>query len=223
MKTAIVTGTTLGVGRKTVTELSNMGYKVIATSRDPERIKDLESENVYVEKLDTTNFNEIKALYEKYKDITLDILVNNAAGAVDATNLVNEDPNNFTKSYMLNVSGPMYLTKLFTNNLAKSENSTVIFISSFAGKYLYTGQSNYTNSKSAVSNLADLFRLEYAPLNIKVTEICPATINTREDQRRDIAMTSEDIVSAIIWVCGMPKHCNINFIEMAPTLSRKYL
>lgn len=223
MKTAIVTGTTLGVGRETVLTLVDNGYKVIATSRDISRIKDLESDKISIEELDLTHFNDIKKLYDKYRDVTIDLLINNAAGAVDATYLINENPENFTKSYMLNVSGPMYLTRLFASNLSKSDNPTVIFISSFAGRYLYTGQSNYSNAKNAVSNLSDLFRLEYAPMNIKVTEICPATINTREDQKREIAMTSKDIVSAIMWLSTLPRHCNVNLIEMAPTASRKFM
>ena len=35
MKTALVTGAKLGVGNALVTELSKRGYRVIATSRDP--------------------------------------------------------------------------------------------------------------------------------------------------------------------------------------------
>lgn len=223
MKTAIVTGTKLGVGRQSVKTLSSMGYRVIATSRQIQNIQDLKSDNVYVEELDITNFRQIEQFYKKYQDITLDLLVNNAAGAINASELRNETPENFIQSYSLNVAGPMYLTRLFQKNLEKSDNSTVIFISSFAGKYLYTGQSNYTNSKNAVSNLADLFRLEYSSIGIKVTEICPASINTRETQAKPIAMESEDIVSAITWVAGMPRHCNVNLIEMAPTFSRKFI
>jgi len=221
MKTAIVTGTTLGVGRQTVLNLSSSGYRVIATSRQIDNIKDLRSENVLIEELDVTNFSQIKSFYDKYRDITLDLLVNNAAGAINASELRNENPEDFTKSYELNVSGPMYLSRLFIENMAKSENPTMIFISSFAGKYFYVGQSNYCLSKRGVAGLAEMFRLELASRKIKVTEICPASINTRETDQKPTAMNTEDIVSAILWLTTLPRHCNVNLIEMAPTESRK--
>lgn len=222
MKTAIVTGTSkkFGVGRQTVLDLSSNGYNVIATSTDISKIKDLESENIKIEKLDLTNFNEIKEFYNKYKDITLDLLVNNAAGGIDPTYLIDEDPSNFTQSYTLNVSGPMYLTQLFLNNLKKSDNSTVIFISSFAGRYPYLGQSNYCNSKRGVSGLAELFRLEYSMHNIKVTDICPASINTEPNVEKPAAISATDVSSAILWVTTLPQNCNINQIELAPTQSK---
>lgn len=220
MKTAIVTGTRHGVGRKTVNDLVDNGYKVIATSRNINNIKDLESENVKIEELDLTNFEQIKYFYEKYKDITLDLLVNNAAGGIDPTTLVNSNPESFTLAYSLNVSGPMYLTRLFVKNLQDSENSTVIFISSFAGRYPYIGQASYCNSKKAVSGLSELFRLEYSGYGIKVTEICPASINTYKDQVKPIALESEDLSSAVLWISSMPKRCNINYVEIAPTYSK---
>lgn len=57
MKTALVTGTKLGVGNALVTELSKRGYKVIATSRDPNYLiqnkeKNGWGEEVLIEQLD---------------------------------------------------------------------------------------------------------------------------------------------------------------------------
>jgi len=80
MKTAIVTGASKGVGYATVKLLSENGYKVIAASRDLSKVSNLVSDNVEVYSLDITNSSEIKKFYEKYKDITLDLLVNNAGG-----------------------------------------------------------------------------------------------------------------------------------------------
>lgn len=222
MKTAIVTGTKLGVGRETVTSLSKLGFRVIATSRQIDNIRDLESDNVVIEELDVTNFDQVRLFWEKYKDITLDLLVNNAAGACNASDLINEDPDDFTRSYMINVSGPMYLSRLFIKNMENSENSTMVFMSSLAGRYPYTGQSNYCNSKRGVVGLSELFRMELAGRGIKVTEICPGSINTRETEQKPTAINTEDVVSAIIWLTTLPKNCNINLIEMAPTYSRRF-
>ena len=109
MKTAIVTGASKGVGYATVELLSKNGYKVIAVSRDLSKVIDLVSDNVEVYRLDITSADEIKRFHEKYSDITLDLLVNNAGGGSGPTHIINETMDNFRRAYDINVSGPMYL------------------------------------------------------------------------------------------------------------------
>jgi short-subunit dehydrogenase len=150
MRTAIVTGASKGVGYQTCKLLSNNGYKVIAVSRNIDKMIPLKSENIEVYKMDITNFNEIEIFFEKYKNIGLDLLVNNAGGGASPTQIINEKPENFNYAYSLNVSGPMYLSKLFTNNMEKSDNATIIFVSSLGGKFAYPGGGNYTNAKRGI-------------------------------------------------------------------------
>ena len=107
IKTAIVTGASKGVGYATVKLLSENGYKVIAVSRDLSKVSKLVSDNVEVYSLDITNSDEIKKFFEKYKDITLDLLVNNAGGGASPTKIINETPENFRIAYDINVTGPM--------------------------------------------------------------------------------------------------------------------
>ena len=221
MKTAIVTGVTLGVGNDLVALLLDSGYKVIGTSRQPDKAMSLQKypnhENLIIEKLDYYDTKTIDDFISKYPNIELDLLVNNAAGANSPTELNNESIENFNRSYQLNVSGPMYFTKMMRDSLSKSENPTVVFISSFAGKHPYPGGGNYCNSKRALSGLVEQFRIEFAQRDIKVTEICPSTINTSQTEQKPIAINSIDVANAVAWVASMPRGCNINIVEMAPT------
>lgn len=121
MKTAIVTGASKGVGYATVKLLSENGYKVIAVSRNLKKTAELISDNVEIYNLDITEEKQIKDLYEKYKHITLDLLVNNAGGGSSPTYLINETMDNFRKAYDINVSGPMYLSQLLYP-VCKSQN-----------------------------------------------------------------------------------------------------
>ena len=221
MKTAIVTGASKGVGYATVKFLSENGYRVIAVSRDLSKVSSLVSENVEVYKLDITSSNEIKKFYEKYSDITLDLLVNNAGGGSGPTYLINETMNNFKIAYDINVSGPMYLSQLFVSCMKKSESPTIIFITSFGGKIPYRGGGNYTNAKRGQRGLIDTMRLEFPEYGIKITEICPATIDTQE-QKKNNALSAEDLAQAIYWVGSLPKHLNINQIEMCHINSSKF-
>jgi NADP-dependent 3-hydroxy acid dehydrogenase YdfG len=221
MKTAIVTGASKGVGYATVKFLSENGYKVIAVSRNLSKVSQLVSENVEVYQLDVTNSRAIEIFFEKYKDITLDLLVNNAGGGSGPTKIINETPENFRIAYDINVTGPMYLSQLFVPCMQKSESPTIIFVTSFGGKIPYRGGGNYTNAKRGERGLIDTMRLEFPEYNIKITEICPATIDTQE-QKREYALSAEDLAQAIYWVGSLPKHLNINQIEMCHINSSKF-
>lgn len=220
MKTAIVTGASKGVGYATVKLLSQSGYKVIAVSRNLSKVSDLVSDNVEVYRLDVTDSSQIKQFYDKYKDITLDLLVNNAGGGSSPTSIINETMDNFRVAYDINVSGPMYLSQLFVPAMKKSQSPTIIFISSLGGKYPYRSGGNYTNAKRGQMALVDTMRLEFPEYGIKVTEICPGTIDT-QNEKRDIALTAEDMAECIRWVSELPSHVNINHIEINHILSGK--
>lgn len=221
MKTAIVTGASKGVGYATVKLLSENGYNVIAVSRNLDKVSKLVSDNVEIYELDITNQNNIKEFYEKYKDISLDLLVNNAGGGSGPTNLIYETMDNFRIAYDINVSGPMYLSQLFVPSLKKSQSPTIIFISSLGGKIPYRGGGNYTNAKRGQMALVDTMRMEFGEYGIKVTEICPGTIDT-QIEKRDIALTAEDLANSILWVAQLPPHFNINHIEMNHVFSSKF-
>jgi NADP-dependent 3-hydroxy acid dehydrogenase YdfG len=221
LKTAIVTGASKGVGLATVKRLSENGYKVIAVSRNLSKVSELVSDNVEVYNLDITDSKAIESFYEQYKDITLDLLVNNAGGGAGPTNIINETPENFRRAYDINVTGPMYLSQLFVPCMERSESPTIVFITSFGGKVPYRGGGNYTNAKRGERGLIDTMRLEFPQFRIKITEICPATIDTQE-QKRDHALTAEDLAEAVYWVGSLPSHVNINQIEICHINSSKY-
>jgi NADP-dependent 3-hydroxy acid dehydrogenase YdfG len=221
MKTAIVTGASKGVGLATVKHLSDNGYRVIAVSRDLSKVSELISDNVEVYQLDITDSMAIKVFAEKYKDISLDLLVNNAGGGSGPTNIINETPENFRIAYDINVTGPMYLSSLFMPCMKKSDSPTIIFITSFGGKVPYRGGGNYTNAKRGQRGLIDTMRLEFPEYGIKITEICPATIDTQVE-KKDNALTAQDLAEAIYWVGSLPKHLNINQIEMCHINSSKF-
>ena len=214
MKTAIVTGASKGVGYATVKLLSKNGYKVIAVSRNLLNLKDLESDNVEIYQLDITNESQIKSFFEKYKDITLDLLVNNAGGGSGPTNIINETPENFRKAYDINVTGPMYISQLFVPCMQRSESPTIIFVTSIGGNIPYPGGGNYTNAKRGEIGLLETMRIEFPAYNIKITEICPGTIDTQVEKKHD-ALTADDLAQSILWVSSLPSHFNVNSINIS--------
>jgi NADP-dependent 3-hydroxy acid dehydrogenase YdfG len=221
IKTAIVTGASKGVGLATVKLLSENGYKVIAVSRNLSKINELSDSNVEPHQLDITSSQDIRAFFNKYKDITLDLLVNNAGGGSSPTSIINETPENFRIAYDINVTGPMLLSQLFVPCLQRSASPTIIFVTSLGGKVPYRNGGNYTNAKRGEMALIDTMRLEFPQYKIKVTEICPGTIDTQAE-KRDNAITGEDMAECIRWVSELPNHLNINHIELNHINSNKF-
>lgn len=221
MKTAIVTGASKGVGYATAKLLSENGYKVIAVSRNLSEISKLVSENLEVYQMDITKEEEIKKFADKYKDITLDLLVNNAGGGSGPTHIINETMENFRIAYDINVSGPMYLSQLFVPCMKKSKSSTIIFITSLCGKIPFRGGGNYSNAKRGEMALIDTMRMEFPEYGIKVTEICPGTIDTQID-KKDNALTAEDMAESVRWIGSLPNHLNINHLELSHINNSKF-
>lgn len=222
MKTVIVTGASKGVGFATSKMFAENGYKVIAVSRNVQGLNKLKSKNIEVCQLDLTNFHEIKLFAKKHEQINIDVLINNAGGGRMPTQIINESPENFNYAYSLNVSGPMYLSKLFTPNMAKSKNPTIVFVSSLGGKFAYSGGGNYTNAKRAIGGLVDTMRLEYPYYGIKITEVCPGGIDTIDGEFRSNALTAEDMAKTILWLSELPKHVNVNYLELNHIESGKF-
>lgn len=214
MKTAIVTGASKGVGYATVKLLSENGYRVIAVSRDLSKVNELRSDLVETYCLDITNEQEIREFFNKYKDISLDLLVNNAGGGSGPNHIIKETMDNFRKAYDINVSGPMYLSQLFVPCLEKTESPTIIFISSIGGNVPYPGGGNYTNAKRGQIGLIETMRIEFPAHNIKITEICPGTIDTQEEKKNN-ALKAEDLAESILWISSLPSHFNVNSLNIS--------
>jgi NADP-dependent 3-hydroxy acid dehydrogenase YdfG len=222
MKTAIVTGASKGVGYATTKLLSQNGYRVIAVSRDLSKISELQSENIEPYRLDITQPKEIELFFEKYGHLEIDLLVNNAGGGASPTNIINETMDNFKTAYEINVSGPMYLSQLFVPALKKSESATIIFVTSLSGKIPFRGGGNYSNAKRGEMALVDTMRMEFPEYGIKVTEICPGTIDTQEESK-PYSLTAEDMAEAIRWVASLPKHFNVNHLEVSNIFNSKFM
>jgi NADP-dependent 3-hydroxy acid dehydrogenase YdfG len=222
VKTAIVTGASKGVGYATVKLLSKNGYKVIAVSRDASKLSQLKSENVETYIMDITQPKEIELFFEKHKDVSLDLLVNNAGGGASPTKIIEETMDNFRTAYDINVSGPMYLSQLLVPCLKRSESPTIIFITSLSGKIPFRGGGNYSNAKRGEMALVDTMRMEFPEHGIKVTEICPGTIDTQEE-KKPYSLTAEDMAEAIRWVASLPGHFNVNHLEVSNIFNSKYM
>ena len=81
-KTAIVLGGTSGIGLATTNRLTELGAKVIAVSRDPDKAKDIVAHGVELRSCSVLDRAGLKALFDEWSKF--DILVCAATGGARA-------------------------------------------------------------------------------------------------------------------------------------------
>ena len=174
-KVVLITGASSGMGRTTVMYLAQKGYIVYAGSRTPQKLFDIQTENIRPIYLDITNLVSIsEALL--YID-KIDVLINNAGyGLVSTVEDVKEEE--MFHQFNINVFGVMRMCKAVIPKMRKEKNGVIINISSFLGKIGLPLFTFYNASKYAVEGITDSLRYELSDFNIRVHSIMPGFFDT---------------------------------------------
>ncbi|MCL2470686.1 MAG: SDR family NAD(P)-dependent oxidoreductase [Propionibacteriaceae bacterium] len=227
---AVVTGASSGIGAATARALST-DYTVYCVARRADRLEALAGEigGVAVP-CDVTDPDQVDRLAEQVGG-RVDLLVNNAGGALGQDPLVDDDLHRWPAMYAVNVVGAARVTQALIPALRAAEG-TVIFMSSTAAEAAYEGGGGYCGVKSAVRSMATALRLELVGEPIRVCEISPGMVRTDEfslvrfagDEARAAAvyagvaepLVAEDIAEAIAWMASRPKHVNVDRMVIRP-------
>lgn len=165
-KVAIVTGSSMGIGKTVARQLLEAGAFVVINGRNQERLDAtaLQFRSQGFDPLpiaaDVSRLDDARLIAQRALDYfgRIDILINNAGvsmeGEVDDLN-----PNVFRTVIDVNLLGSFYATKAMLPAIRKTGGS-VLFISSVAGLSGLPGYSAYSCSKMALTALAQSLRLE---------------------------------------------------------------
>ena len=185
-KVAIITGGSRGVGAATAKLLASKGWNVTITCTSSiQDANDIvqECEGLGVEALAITAdvsenddcLETVHQTIEKWGRI--DALVNNAGTTkfvfnhADLDGLEAED---FLHIYKVNVVGPFQMVKACKEMLMKSDNPSVVNISSIAGIKGIGSSLAYASSKGALNTMTKSMARNLGP--IRVNAICPGFI-----------------------------------------------
>ena len=158
--TVLITGSNRGIGFALARLYAERGWGVIATCRNPDQAEALQAlqethPQVVIERLDVTDFPSIDALAERYRDVPIDILINNAGilGGNERQTFGSFDYAAFDDVMHVNTRGPIKMVEAFVDHVAASEQKKIMNISSYVGSIQQTfgGQNFYRASKAALN------------------------------------------------------------------------
>lgn len=162
---ALVTGSSKGIGKELIKELSKDYDVIINYNKSEKEAWGLHNSipNSYLIKADVTKEEEVKnminLIIEKYN--RLDLIINNAALALD-NYIEDKTKEEFLKVLETNVIGPFLITKYGSKYTKK-----IINISSTDAEDTYNEISiDYCASKAALNNLTKTTALAYKNINI---------------------------------------------------------
>lgn len=181
-KTALVTGSTKGIGLEIAKTLISNGWNVGVNGRS-QTVVDQTVEQLgplaHPVAFDVTDGNQTKLEISRFvkQQGTLDAVVHSAGIMKDAPiNLI--DDALLEEVFSANVFGAFHVLKASINPMMRKRSGAIVLLSSIVGESGARGQTVYGASKGAVSTLVKSASKELAPLRIRVNGIAPGPINT---------------------------------------------
>jgi len=219
-KIAIITGVSreMGLGYETAKQLKELGFIVIITARDFDKVKQLAGQiGVIARQLDVTDedsvldlANNIEKEYGK-----IDVLINNAGAFFDQGGEPLSSDMQFVKDAIdTNLLGAWRMIKLFYPLLEKSEQPRIVNVSSGAGSfgdpvfglaYHFSKVPVYGITKLALNGLTVKLATQLKDSKIKINSVDPGFTATYPGTEQWGARPVSEGAKGIIWAAILPQ------------------
>ncbi|MCV7378032.1 short-chain dehydrogenase [Mycobacterium alsense] len=195
-RTALVTGSTAGLGAAIAKALAASGAFVVVSGRDKSRgdaiVADIRSAGGYAAFVAAdlgAGDEEVRHLAAVATELAggrLDILVNNAAALQMPTPTAEISERSLREAFTVNVFAPFLLTGAVAPQMARDGRGAVVNIGSITGLRGSDGSAVYSASKAAVHSFTKSWADEYGPAGVRVNAVAPGPIATeRQDEFAD--------------------------------------
>jgi NAD(P)-dependent dehydrogenase (short-subunit alcohol dehydrogenase family) len=180
-KTWFITGAGRGMGLEFAKAALAAGKNVVATGRNPERVKEAigEADDLLAVKLDVTSAQEaeaaVKAAVDRFGRI--DVLVNNAASFY-AGYFEELTPEQMERQLTTSLVGPMNVTRAVLPVMRRQRSGHLVTISSSAGFAGFEYGTAYAASKFGVDGWMESLAPEVEPFGIHTTIVNPGFFRT---------------------------------------------
>ena len=228
-KTALVTGGTKGIGYAIAEALVKAGANVFVCSRTRAEVEEA------VEKLSTLGNAAGKLCDVRVEEQTkgaidscqrrfggVDILINNAGIGIIGKTVEEMSADEFRETLETNLFGVYYFCHHAIPVMRQVGGGYIINISSLAGQNPHPRMAAYNASKYALNGFSEAMMQEVRQDNIKVSYICPGSVNTyfggdtpTDDQSWQLQPT--DIAEIVVDLLKMNDRALPSKIEVRPS------
>jgi glucose 1-dehydrogenase len=187
-KTALVTGSSSGIGKRIAEVLGESGADVTVVYNVDAKGAEATAEHIrehgrtaHVRRADVADPVQVDALFETHFAAfgKIDVLVNNAGMGIHG--YLHEQPlEEFDRVMRTNLYGPLYCSRHAAKAMiAAGRGGRIINISSVHEEACWAGAGAYCISKAGLRNLSRTMAIELGPHNITVNDIAPGAIATK--------------------------------------------
>jgi 3-oxoacyl-[acyl-carrier protein] reductase len=233
-KTAIVTGSTKGIGRAIAEALVREGMNVCISARHADEVEqavrelgDVCEAGVTGAVCDVRDYDEVKALVEHTvaEFGGLDVLVNNAGigifGRVEETT-----PEDFRAVLETNLFGVFYCCREAIPQMKKRGGGYIINISSLAGTNAHPQMTAYNASKFGLNGFSEAMMQEVRHDGIKVSYVMPGSVNTEfggdtVSDEKSWQLQPEDIARVVTGLLHHDERSLPSRVEIRPSMPPK--
>lgn len=229
--TAVISGSSSGIGAETAIALSAAGFEVVLGARRVDRLEQVAERcagPTRTLRLDVTDDDSVAAFCEAVP--TCEVLVNNAGGALGQDRIADTDLDQWHAMYDTNLLGTLRLTRGLLGKLEDSGNGHVVVVSSIAAIESYPGGGGYNAVKHAQHAFCEVLRQETMDTPVRVSEVQPGLVETefsmvRYDGDSDRAaqvyagmtpLTGADVADLIAFIVTRPAHVNVATTLLLP-------
>ena len=225
-QTALVTGSSRGIGKAIALKLGELGAEVAVNySNSPQKAEEVVAKinanggKAYSIQANIAEESDVERLIKTVLERSgrIDILVNNAGITRDGL-LMRMKTDDWKSVINLNLNGVFLCTRAVSRQMLKQKRGRIINVTSVVGLMGNAGQANYAASKAGVIGLTRSAAKEFASRGITVNAVAPGFIET--DMTKNL--NSEKILEAIpLGTFGTPEHVAgaVSFLASDPAAS----
>jgi NAD(P)-dependent dehydrogenase (short-subunit alcohol dehydrogenase family) len=185
-KSAVVTGSTRGIGRAIAEVLLEAGARVAVSARDEREVaaagKDLSrthAKRVLAYRCDVRREEDVSALFEETEHAFggVDILINNAGVGV-FRNLEEMSLEEWNSVIETNLTGVFLCSRAAIPRMRKRGGGYIVNVSSLAGRNAFPSATAYNASKFGLNGMSEALMQEVRHDGIKVSYLMPGSVAT---------------------------------------------
>lgn len=228
-KTAVVTGGTKGIGYAIAERLLKAGCRVFICGRDKRDLKHAlewlsRHGQVDGDVCDVRSEEQVKMMLDECgrRFTGIDILVNNAGIGIIGKTVEEMSGDEFRQTLETNLFGVFYGCHYAVPMIRERGGGYIINISSLAGQNPHPRMAAYNASKFGLNGFSEALMQEVRPDNIKVSYICPGSVNTyfggdtpSDDQ--DWQLQAQDIAQVVVDLLEMEPRALPSKVEIRPS------